>query len=237
MRRLRLALRVWSIAWAVIAIAPCVRAQEATRLPPAAVLSVAAQAKADAPVGAVRVLVSTDEDDLLLIVALPGKQQAVVSCYHRCSFWGMPGRYTLWATSPERVVHYETTLDVQQRTAFKVSSGHLGARTAGLIAGIAGPIAMVAGAVVAVMQAEECNESSCPRTKLSPVPAALFLGGLTVTISGWMVFALSEPYVDVVDPVDDAPTQPVPPSRDPRLQVGVLAFPRGGWGVGLSTMF
>jgi hypothetical protein len=90
---------------------------------------------------------------------------------------------------------------------------------------------------LAVTQVDECNESSCPPTQQSPVPAALFLGGLTTTIAGWVVFALSEPYVDVVDPVDDAPTQPAPSPRDPRLQLGILAFPRGGWGVGLSTMF
>jgi hypothetical protein len=118
----------WSIAAAVLSMAPCLHAQEAK--------PIAAEKREDAPVGAVRVDIATSEDDLLLTIAQPGKQRAVVSCHQQCSFWGAPGNYTLRATSLARDIQYETTLDVVgQRSQFKVSSGDPDVRTVGLVAG------------------------------------------------------------------------------------------------------
>jgi len=224
MRQLRLALTSCSIAGALFAVAPCVRAQEATP-------SVASQEKEDAPVGAVRVFVSTDDERVLLTVAEPGKPRAIVSCYHQCSFWGVPGSYTLWATSPERKVHYETTISVGQRNEFNVSLGHPGARTAGLIAGIVGPVEMYIGTMLGVIHLlrEGCAESKCP-TNTDYVPVAVLLSGLVTTVVGWAVFAENRPRVDGAN-------EARAPFHDPRPQLGVLALPYGGWGVGLSAAF
>jgi hypothetical protein len=141
-----------------------------------------------------------------------------------------------WATSPERKIQYLTTLHVDESTTFWVSSGHPSRRTVGLIAGIAGPMAMVSGIVLALSQllndpAYQCNERNCPPSKSHPVGPALFLTGLFVTPFGWELFATSGPRVH---PVDDEPHKGM---RDQRLQLGVLALLRGGWGVGLSTPF
>jgi hypothetical protein len=223
-RRLRLALTSWSIAGALFAVAPCLRAQEPTP-------SVAALKKEDAPVGAVRVFVSTNEDGLLLTVAQPGRQQGIVSCYHQCSFWGLPGGYSLWATSCKPEVHYQTTVYVGRHTVFKVSSGHRGLRTAGLIAGIAGPIVALSGLVLGLSRLSECHESNCPPQKDNTVAFALFVGGLVVTPAGWMIFATSGPSVD------DEPNELIKSDRGPHLRMGVLVLPRGGWGMGLSTLF
>ena len=190
------------------------------------------QKQEGAPAGAVHVFVTTGEDDLLLTVAQPGARRAIVRCYRQCSFWGVPGSYALWATSAERQVHYQTILHVEQRTSFTVSSGHPDARTAGLIAGIVGPIAVVAGVVLLGYQfaaAPQCD--SCPPQGGHPVPVALAISGLAATFVGWGLFVASGPRVDTVD---DKPIRSVGASH---LHLGVLAFPRGGWGGGLSTQF
>jgi hypothetical protein len=175
------------------------------------------------------VVVTTGEDRLLLRVAERGKTQAIVSCYHQCSFWAMPGSYTLWATILERDVDYETTLDVVEPSVFKVSTGHPGARAAGLIAGIVGPLAMATGTYLGIRHVanEECAEPTCP-TSTDYLPVVMLLSGLVTTIVGWSVFATTGPRVDEA---------PASPSRDPRPQLGVLSLPRGGWGVALSTSF
>jgi len=225
MRQLRLVLTSCSIAGALFAVAPCVRAQEATP-------SVAGQKKEVAPVGAVRVVVTTGEDHVLLTVAEPGRPQAIVSCYHQCSFWGVPGRYTLWATTPEKKVHYETTLSVRHGNEFNVSLGHPGARTAGLIAGIVGPLAMAGGFLLGVghvVDERGCGEPTCPTTT-DYVPVVMLLSGLVTTIVGWTVYVATGPRVDGAN-------EERAPSHDPRPQLGVLALPHGGWGVGLSTAF
>ena len=235
MPRLRLALTSWSIAGALFAIAPCLHAQEANA-------SVAAWHKADAPAGAVRVFITTDEDDLLLTVAQPGEQlQGIVRCYHRCSFWGLPGSYTLWATSPERDFNYETTLHVEKRAAFRVSSGHPAARTAGLVTGIVGPIVMVSGVVVLFAQvirdpAFQCNESNCPQEQSHPLGVVMFWGGLLATPIGWGIFGAGGPSVHKIHESRMRASKAAA-ARTPPLQLGVLAFPHGGWGVGVSTLF
>jgi hypothetical protein len=234
LRRLKLLSTSLSIAGALFAFTPDLRAQEATGLPLAAPPSLAVKGEDGAPsVRVVPVVVATREDGLLLTVAQPGNQQAIVSCYHQCSFLAVSGSYTLWATNPGRRVHYQTTLHVGQRTTFWVSSGEPAARTAGLIAGIAGPIATISGVVLGLSQvlAEQCNESNCPPPKDHPVALGLVLGGLFATPIGWTIFATSGPRVN---PVDDKPIKYV---REQRLQLGVLALPRGGWSVGLSTPF
>jgi hypothetical protein len=77
--------------------------------------------------------------------------------------------------------------------------------------------------------AEQCGEPTCP-TRTNYVPAVMTLGGLVTTVAGWALFSASGPSVDPVD-------EPTEPSRAPRPQLGVLALPRGGWGLGLSTLF
>jgi hypothetical protein len=238
--RWRLALTSWSVAGALLAVAPCLHAQEATP-------SVAALRKEDAPIGAVRVFVSTDEHDLLLTVAQPGKERGIVRCYHQCSFWGLPGSYTLWATSCKRQVHYdtlwatsceleilyETTLRVGARTAFRVSSGNADLQIAGSTAGIVGPIAIVGGGAFLGLKhyiGTQCNESNCPAPKDDLVPAVIIVSGLVATLVGWAIFSAAAPSVH---PVDDKPA-PLPP---PRLRLGLLSLPHSGWGLGLSTPF
>ena len=238
----RPALTSWSIAGALLAVAPRLHAQEVTR-------SVAALRKEDAPAGAVHVFVSTEEDDLLLTVAQPGKEPGIVHCYHQCSFWGLPGNYTLWATSCKRQVHYdtlwatsceleilyETTLRVGARTAFRVSSGNADLRIAGSTAGIVGPFAIVGGAAFLEVKhyiGTQCNESNCPAPTDDLVPAVIIVSGLVATVAGWMIYAANGPHV--VDPDDDVPTEPTHP-RD--LRLGLLPLPHSGWAVELSTQF
>jgi hypothetical protein len=178
LRRLKLLSTTMSLAivGALLVVAPDLRAQEATRSPLSS--SPTAQGKEAPPVGAVRVVVATAEDDLLLSAAHFGERQAIVSCYRRCAFWAEPGNYTLLATSPERDVYYLKTLHVNESSAFQVSSGHPLRRTVGLIAGIVGPIVMVSGVVLFLNQltsdpAYQCNEANCPPAKSHPVGPAL----------------------------------------------------------------
>ena len=224
--RFRLALTSLSIAGALLILASPLRAQEAPTW-------VAGQKKEDAPVSAVHVFVTTHEDGVLLTVAQPGKHYAVVSCYRQCSFWGMPGTYALWATSPE--LDYETTLHVGKRAAFRVSSGQPGTRTAGLIAGVVGPIVMLGGAVLGLNHAlaHQCNESACPPGKDYPAPGVMLIGGLVATLAGWAVYSASGPRVD---PVDENAIQALPRPA-PRVQLGVLSLSHRGWGMALSTVF
>jgi hypothetical protein len=219
------------MAGALLATAQCVHAQEAA-ISVEATPVVAAQTKEDAPAGAVHVFVTTRDDRLLLTVTEPGKQQAIVSCYHQCSFWGLRGRYVLRATTPELEVDYETTLRVGRRRAFRVSSGSPAAHAVGLLVAIAGPIVMIGGVYLGVSYVLEhqCNESNCPPTKDRSVPGVVIASGLVLTLAGLTTLAVSAPSVQ---PLDDAPAEP----RAPRLELGVLALPRGGWGVGLSTLF
>jgi hypothetical protein len=229
-RRLSVALASWSIALALLAVAPRVRAQKVARQATPARFGLAAKKTDDAPAGAVRVVVTSNEDRVLLTVSEPGNPGAIVSCYHQCSFWGAPGSYTLRATSPERKVHYETTLSVGQRDEFNVSLGHPGARTAGLIAGIVGPVAMAGGFLLGVghlVEERGCGEPTCPTTA-DYVPVAMLLSGLVTTVVGWTVYAANGPRVDGANEER---------ASSPRPQLGVLALPRGGWGVGISTLF
>ncbi len=172
-------------------------------------------------------------DRVLLTVSEPGKPEAIVSCYHQCSFLGVLGSYTLRATSPEGKVRYETTLSVGQRNEFNVSLGRPGARTAGLIAGIVGPLAMAGGFLLGVghvVDERGCGEPNCPTTTDYVPRGDASLSGLVTTIVGWTVYAATGPRVDEAN-------EGRAPSHDPRPQVGILALPRGGWGVGLSTLF
>jgi hypothetical protein len=236
MRRLRFAVTSWSIAGALLAIARCLRAQQATP-------AVAAQRGAETPTGAVRVVVTTDDDALLLTIAEPGKRNAIVSCHHQCSFWGVPGRYTLRATSTDGQTDCQTTLQVGPHAVFTVSVGHnTGMRTAGLIAGIAGPIAMASGFYFGLSYAldHQCDDSlHCPSA-----PDAfgdLALAGLASTIIGWAVFGfapreLHVHAVDVADVVDNRPARPAP-KHSWRPKLGAVPLPGGGWGAGLSMVF
>ena len=72
------------------------------------------------------------------------------------------------------------------------------------------------------------NEDAAPDHS---VAVGLVLGGLLATTVGWIMFAGGGPNVHELD------YKPVAHVRDQRLQFGVLALPRGGWGVGLSTLF
>ncbi|HWZ93441.1 MAG TPA: hypothetical protein VNW92_31495 [Polyangiaceae bacterium] len=217
----------WSVAGALLAVAPSLHAQDAKP-------SVAALRKEDAPVGAVRVFVSTDENDLLLTVAQPGKAPGIVRCYHRCSFWGLPGSYTLWATSPEREVLYETTLHVGKRTQFSVSSEHPDARTAGLITGILGPFTVGIGAyfVATGARRNQCDDCAGQGTAEILIGYGMFIAGSAATLGGWLLFATSGPSVDSA--VDD---QPIRHGHEQRLQLGLLPLPHNGWALGLSTQF
>lgn len=233
-RRLKLALTSASIALTQLTIAPGVRAQEANA-------SVTTQRREIAPRGAVRVSVTTPEDDLLITVAQPGKPHALVSCHHHCSFWGVPGSYALWATSHQRGIRYQTTLRVGPSTEFKVSSGHHAERNAGLIAGVLGPVTAGVGMLliaegIGMSQCDACEGHGDTALRAGSL---MFVVGLLATPIGWGVFAFSrETRVDSIEP-EPQPMKFAPPGppRDPRLQLGVLALPRGGWGVGLSTLF
>jgi hypothetical protein len=228
-RRLMLALTSWSIAAALLAFAPRVRAQEAKP-------ALAAQRKESAPRGAVQVIVTTPEDDLLITVAQPGKPLAIVSCYYQCSFWAIPGSYSLWATGSARNIKYETTLLVRSHTKFAVTTGHHAVRTAGLITGILGPIAVGLGYAL-VAHAVQCGECSEGGNADATAGVALFWGGVAATIVGWTVFATSEQ--THVDAIDDEPARPTQRAelRPPLFHAGVQALPHGGWGVGLSAQF
>jgi hypothetical protein len=230
--RCRTRLTSWSLAGALLATAQSVHAQEAA-IPVEARRLAAAERKEDAPAGAVRVVVTTPDDRLLLTVAEPGAMQAIVSCYHQCSFWGLRGRYVLRATTPELEVDYQTTLHVGRRRVFRVSSGSPNAHVVGLLVAIAGPVVMVGGAFYAVEDAlgrRQCDSSNCPPTKDNSVPAVVIASGLVLTLAGLTTYAVTEPSVE---PLDDAPAEP----RAPPVGLGLLALPRGGWGVGLSTLF
>jgi len=207
-------------------MAPYLQAQETKS-------SIAIPETKRAPAGAVRVVVTTPEDDLLLTVAQPGKQQAIVSCYYQCTFWGVPGRYSLWATSPARNIHYKTTLDVGLHTEFQVSAGHTAARTAGLVAGVLSPIVAGVGLFLVTdgVGATQCDDCAGRRDAEVQAGLVMFWGGLLATPISWLVFATSSEMR--VDPFDDKPT----PVRAPRLQLGVQPLPHGGWGAGLSTVF
>jgi hypothetical protein len=226
----------WSLTAVVLAIAPTLHAEGAPSLPSAERSPVAALKKGDAPVGAVRISISTNEERLLLTVAQPGASRAIVTCYYQCSFWGVPGRYTVWTTNQERGIRYQTTLDAQRDRTFLASSGNPGARTAGMIAGIAGPIAMVGGVALAVVQVlgdPHCDPSpgsDCVDSTGHPLGYALFAGGLVATVIGWLTFATSGPRVDAAEEKRETH----PPLR---ARLGVTALPSHGWGMAISTPF
>jgi hypothetical protein len=226
------------IAGALIAVTPGLRAQEATRSPPAPPSSGSVQEQEKPSFGVLRVVVASGEDDLLLTIAQRGNTQTLVSCYRQCSFLAVPGTYTLSATNREQDIQFHRTLQVGERTSFWVSPGNRTRRTVGWIAGIAGPIAMVVGLALAIVQVVDdpgyqCNESNCPTSKSHPVGPALFFAGLLATPIGWTLFALNGPSVD---PTDLKLARATPP-RDRHLELGLVALPRGGWGLGFSTPF
>jgi len=234
MPRVSRLLTSWSIAGVLLVTARGLRAEEAPsrRAEPS---PVATLKKEDAPLGAVRISVSTDEDRLLLTVARPGERKSIVSCYRQCSFWGVRGSYTLWATNQERGVHYQTTLETGQHTAFKASSGSPVARTGGLVAGIAGPIAIVGGMALFIVQVlgdPPCDPSpgrECTKSR-RPIGLALFGGGILATVIGWTTFATAGPRVDAVE---EKPAQ-----RPPlRAKLDVMRFSSQGWGVAISARF
>ena len=104
--------------------------------------------------------------------------------------------------------------------------------------GIAGPLLMVGG--VAVLFAQilsdpnyQCNESNCPPSKSYPLGAVMFFTGLVATPAGWVMFATNGPRVRELDAEATHANDP----RDTQLRLGVVSLPRGGWGIGLSTLF
>jgi hypothetical protein len=226
MLRMRIVLSSWFVAGALLTIAPCLQAQEAKS-------SAAIAEHEKARPGAVRVVITTPEDDLLLTVTPPGKDQAIVSCYDQCTFWGVPGSYSLLATSAKRSINYQTTLNVGVHTEFRVSSGHTGAQTAGLVIGVLAPIVAGVGFLLVTdgVGKTQCDDCAGRRGAEIQAGLAMFWGGLLATPVGWAIFGTSSEMR--IDPVDKHPI----PVRAPRLQLGAVPLPRGGWGVGLSAVF
>ncbi len=211
----------WLIFLALFVFAPALRAQETPNAPHA---------------GYVLVKLDAREPDLVLTLGGSETTTPFLTCVRRCAFWAPPGDYSLLVTSQNGGLSYHTTLPIGAHTHFRVRSWNEGERVAGLIAGVAGPAAMVGGLVLLFIDfgrnleaADDCYPACANQGTSLALPAGVFFGGLASTIIGWAIYGASAPRVDALR--EPSSRKRVPP------RVGVLSLPNSGWGLGVAASF
>ncbi len=134
--------------------------------------------------------------------AKPGRDAPIAVCPGNCRVFLVPGTYRFVVTETKDTLSGSRMIDVTGPMAIDFDPDTTAQRTTGLVMGIAGPIAMLAGLGLVVGDAldEEYDERDDDETGRS-VGGLLLIGGLAATPIGWVMFGKSfKPEYEITKP-------------------------------------
>lgn len=171
--------------------------------------------------GSARVHVSDAETD-----------RPVAACWGRCVFTTEPGRYTVRIRDTVARKRRQIDINVAKASRFNFEDGDDAARTTGLVLGIVGPAALVAGVamIMPALLSQGCHDSDCTtdaENTAAKVGVGLILVGTIATPIGWVVFADNRARL-----VPVSTTRPVQLAEVSSLRVGLVSV--GGRALGLG---
>ncbi|MEO8902943.1 MAG: hypothetical protein ABI488_12860, partial [Polyangiaceae bacterium] len=159
--------------------------------------------------------------------------QQLAACEQACGFWAYPGKYVVRMDLPEQDA--SVTLRVRGPGNYDFVPGNSAARSAGLVLGIVGPVAVTVGAVMVIAGAynSRCDDAvdrptSCNTPAISYYGAATFLAGVGMTTAGWVLYVANRPRFQLNEL---GPLQPA------SARLGLIPMPRGGLGFGATVAF
>ncbi|HEV8549285.1 MAG TPA: hypothetical protein VGQ57_09655 [Polyangiaceae bacterium] len=127
----------------------------------------------------------------------PGHVAPTVACYGQCAFKLVPGEYRVLIDGPEGSdVHRSfRNFELSGSSQITVEPPSASAHYGGLALGIVGPIAIMVGSGLLLAGGLNGSAHSDGRTAGA---AALILGGVGVTVGGWVLFAANRrPSVEI----------------------------------------
>ena len=128
--------------------------------------------------------------DLYAPKAHVGKDLPVARCTTPCFARLPPGKYRLFVHATESTLRGTRWVELHAPTAVSVSPDHDSQRIAGLALGIAGPVLVFAGMIVALSGA--CWYGECGgKASEESAGIAMMLGGAAITPVGWIMFTRS----------------------------------------------
>jgi hypothetical protein len=185
----------------------------------------------------------TGDDGEVATVALypeyvaPGTAPPIAHCTLPCGFQMPRGRYRLEVAETSNTLGGSRSILIDGPSKLVVTPRDRGKRTMGLVLGIGGIVAVVAGiGLIAdgVHTVYRCDSSGFCDSRVTTFSGeagaglALFLAGAAITPIGWVMFGKSfHPAVDVLHPGMGAALRP---------RIGVIPL-RGGAGLGGSFVF
>jgi hypothetical protein len=166
--------------------------------------------------------------------ASPGSVPPLARCRLPCGFQMQRGRYRIRVLETPDTLDGERSVSIDGTSRLVITPRDRAKRTTGLVLGIGGAIAVVAGIALMIHGSSEannnCNQSNCTYVwnTESTTGGILFLAGAIMTPIGWVMFGKSaRPAIDV-----EHPGQAARPMR----YVGFVGLPGGG-GLGAKFAF
>jgi hypothetical protein len=181
-----------------------------------------------------------DNEQTLVLVypdwATPGSVPPLAQCRMPCGFQMQRGRYRIEVQETEDTLGGSRPVSIEGPSRLLVTPRDRGKRTAGLVLGIGGIVAVIAGLGIIVHSvansryvSSDCSGEWCSRWNSESTAGLLvFVAGCAMTPIGWVMFGKSfRPAIDV---------QPARAARVPTGRIGLVPL-RGGAGLGASFVF
>jgi hypothetical protein len=189
--------------------------------------------------GAVPVWMVGDEGETALVSIYPdwtseGAVAPLASCHLPCGFQMQPGRYRIQVAETETTLRGSRPVIIEGPSRLTITPRERAKRTAGLVLGIGGIVAVVAGIGLMIdgTHQQRCNGDFCRELEFDAEAGAglaVFLAGAAITPIGWVLFGKS--FRPAVDVEHGAPTAYAPYGR-----LGLVGVP-GGAGLGGTFVF
>lgn len=174
------------------------------------------------------VVIDSGEPQMKVQLLRGSSEEPLLSCEGRCEFMAPPGRYRVKLRDPSTGFEHEQGLRIKESSQFQLQPGDAGARTAGLVFGIAGPASIVLGMVLVLpaLLASGCHGcSGGGENTTATIGVVMILGGIVATPVGWVVYAQNRTKLQLVSDLQDG-TPPVE-----RFRVGLGGVAPGALGL------
>ena len=158
--------------------------------------------------------------------------QPIAECAQACGFWAYPGDYQVLVHQPDHDANVK--LRVRGPGTYDFVAADSGARTSGLVLGIAGPVLTLVGTVMLLVGVyDSCGDDSAPVHSCNTPPifyygAATFVAGAGMTTAGWIIYAHNRAHFELSE------LRPLQPAS---ARLGLIPMPRGGLGFGATVAF
>ena len=162
---------------------------------------------------------------------------AVARCKEYCDFWALPGKYTLYARDHSSGERKDLSLRIKQSSRFELDPGDDDARSVGLVLGVGGSAAILAGffMIMPALMSSMCHGSNCAsdaERDTAAVGLGVLLAGAITTPIGWTMYSRNRTRLNRIDEGSYGAVEP--PTE---LRVGVVGVGLGGLGLGGIATF